>query len=115
MVAAEEQSCWLVCKLTSQAKYKDISIKNLNLQLNPEIADFVTIIDSVGCQNSNSSNIAPTSPDDDAEAEDILCIEPGETYEVLFKLYVDKIKMQAKSFIEDADGLGLGTSDQSAA
>jgi len=49
MVAAEEQSCWLVCKLTSQAKYKDISIKNLNLQLNPEIADFVTIIDSVGC------------------------------------------------------------------
>ena len=49
MVAPEDQYCWLVCKLTSQAQYKDTTLRRLRLQLNPEIADFVEIIDSVGC------------------------------------------------------------------
>jgi len=105
MVAPEEQSCWLVCKLTSQAKFKDISIRNLNLQLNPEIADFVQIADSVGCEN-----VAPNAQSENGVGSEDLCIEPGESYEVLFKLYVDKIKTDAKSFMEDAEELGLGQS-----
>ena len=73
-----------MCKLTSQAQYKDTTLKDLKLQLNPEVAEFVEIIDSVGCEQD---------PDDEQ-----LCIEPGETYEVLFKLKVGQVKL-AKSFI----------------
>ena len=87
MVASEEQCSWLVCKLTSQAQYRDVTIRDLQMQLNPEISDFIDIIDSVGCD---------TGYDDD----DILCIEPGETYEVLFKIRVNKVKL-AQSFIQD--------------
>jgi hypothetical protein len=105
MVAPEEQSCWLVCKLTSQAMFKDISIRNLNLQLNPEIADFVQISDSVGCEK-----VAPNAQGDNGAGTEDLCIEPGESYEVLFKLYVDKIKTQARSFMEDVEELGLAHS-----
>ena len=62
------------------------------MQLNPEIAEFVEIIDSVGCmQETNNA--------EDAEDEQ-LCIEPGETYEVLFKLKVGQVHL-AKSFIQD--------------
>ena len=31
MVAPEEQYCWLVCKLTSQAQHKDTTIGSLRL------------------------------------------------------------------------------------
>ena len=94
MVVTEEQSCWLVCKLTSQAKYKDLTLSNLKLQLNPEIADFIRIEESVGCETDLSDEQEP------------LCIEPGETYEVLFKLRVDKVKNLASSFtMEDVEGL----------
>lgn len=96
MVAPEEQYCWLVCKLTSQSQYKDTTIKNIRLQLNPEIAEFVEIMDSVGCNNEKDQA-------GDTDEEGPLSIEPGETYEVLFKLKVGKVKL-AKSFIEDADG-----------
>ena len=73
---------------------KDTTIKNLKLQLNPDIADFVEIVDSVGCNT-------------DAEREEMgqddepLSIEPGETYDILFKLKIGKVKL-AKSFIQDA-------------
>lgn len=109
MVASEEQTCWVVCRLTSQAKYRDVSIKNLNLQLNPEIADFVTIVDSVGCETS-STTPPLTGPygGDGSSADEDLCIEPGETYEVLFKLRIDKIKFNAGSFLDES--LNLGTS-----
>lgn len=89
MVASEEQTCWMVCKLTSQAKYKDVTVKNLQLQLNPEVKDFVKIIDSVGCE----TQVPPTGPlsgDPDSDTDELV-IEPGETYEVLFKLDIGKI------------------------
>ena len=35
-----------------------------------------------------------------------MCIEPGETYEVLFKLKVGKVKL-ARSFIQEQEGLNL--------
>ena len=92
MVAPESQYCWLVCKLTSQAQYKDTTLRQIRLQLNPEIADFVEIIDSVGCAMTQD-------PD-----EEQLCIEPGETYEVLFKLKVGEVRL-AKSFLQDQEGL----------
>lgn len=85
MVAPEEQSSWLVCKLTSKAEYRDVTLRGLKLQINPEIADFVDIVDSVGC-------------DTDYEDGEMLCIEPGESYEILFKIRVNKVNL-AKSFI----------------
>ena len=89
MVAPEEQCCWLVCKLTSQSQYKDVTIKNIRLQLNPEIAEFVQILTSVGCNEKNDLM--------DEDEEEPLSIEPGETYEVLFKLRVGEVNL-AKSF-----------------
>jgi len=53
-------------------------------------------MDSVGCNNEKDQA-------GDTDEEGPLSIEPGETYEVLFKLKVGKVKL-AKSFIEDADG-----------
>ena len=62
------------------------------MQLNPEIAEFVEIVDSVGCGHEFDEGQDPD--------EEPLCIEPGETYEVLFKLKVGKVRL-AKSFIQD--------------
>lgn len=95
MVAPENQHCWLVCKLTSQAQFKDTTLKALKLQLNPEVAEFVEIVDSIGCGHES-----------DLDEEEQLCIEPGETYEVLFKLRISQVRL-AKSFIEDSQDGGL--------
>ena len=55
----------------------------MSLQLNPDISDQVEILEAIGCN---------------CEDEDI-CIEPGESYEVLFKLDVGSINL-ATSFID---------------
>ena len=77
--------------MKSQSKYKDIRLGKVSLQLNPEISDSVEILDSLGC---NFDGV-------DGEDEDVV-IEPGETYEVLFKLDVGQINL-AQSMMEDDD------------
>ena len=59
------------------------------------MAEFVEIVDSIGCGQES-----------DLEDDEQLCIEPGETYQVLFKLKVGQVRL-AKSFIEDQEGLNL--------
>ena len=49
MIAAQEQTCWLVCKLTSQSMHKDLHLRNVKLALNPEFEEFIEIVDSIGC------------------------------------------------------------------
>ena len=73
---------------------KDTTIKNLKLQLNPDIADFVEIVDSVGCNTDGER-------EELGQDDEPLSIEPGETYDILFKLKIGKVKL-AKSFIQDA-------------
>lgn len=63
--------------------------------MNPEIAEFVEIIDSVGC-----AEVGQPLSGVDGEEDEMLCIEPGETYEVLFKLNIGKINI-ARSFVQD--------------
>ena len=81
MVAPEEQYYWLVCKLTSQAKLKDTTIKNLNLQLIPDVADFVEIVDSVSCNTDGER-------EELGQDDEPLGIELGKTYNILFKMYL---------------------------
>lgn len=103
MIAPEEQTCWLVCSLSSQAQFRDATIRNLRLHLNPEITDFVEVIDTLGCETGSSKRGLLEDGADDAD-EDLLCIEPGETYEVLFKLRVKKVEI-SRSYVQD-DGPG---------
>ena len=49
MVATQEETCWLVCRLTSQSLHKDVYVGNLKLALNDKFEDFVEIVDSIGC------------------------------------------------------------------
>lgn len=62
------------------------------MHLNPDIADYVEIVDSQG--------LIPDAKSDAEGDQELLCIEPGETYQVLFKLRVKKVKM-ARSFMQD--------------
>ena len=89
MVTVQEQTCWLVCHMTSQSQHKDIYLRNLKLELNPEFEEFIEIVDSLGCNQQRD-------PDFDSE----LCIEPGETYECSYKLKIGQVDI-AKSFIND--------------
>jgi len=70
--------------------------------LNPEIADFVEVIDTLGCETSQSKR--GLLEDGDEGEDDILCIEPGETYEVLFKLRVKKVELSRSYIQEDGPG-----------
>lgn len=88
MVAPEEQHCWLVCSLTSQAQYRDINLRNIRLHLNPEIADFIEVLDSQGCETGTQKR---GELGEETSEEDLLCIEPGETYQVIFKLNIKKV------------------------
>ena len=78
-----------MCRLTSQSMHKDLFVRDLELMVNPDLQDTIEIEECIGCNISNKEDF-----DSD------LCIEPGETYECLFKLKVNKVNL-ATSTIED--------------
>ena len=57
--------------------------------MNPDLCDCVEIGESIGC-------------DIGTDPEDEVIIEPGETYEVLFKLNVDSVNL-ANSVLEEEE------------
>ena len=69
--------------------HKDLFVRNLELMINPELEDAIEIEESIGCNGQKTE-----------EFDEDLCIEPGETYECLFKLKVGKVNL-ATSVIED--------------
>jgi len=78
MVTSNEEHCLLMCKLSTNSATRPVELCKINLEINPDFADFIQEIEKV-----------------DAIGEDKLLLEPGESFDCLFKLKVKKLDKEA--------------------
>ena len=78
MVSSSEETCHLMCKLTSLSAHRELALSMIKLEINPEFAPF---IEEAECVNAL-----------DGETIDL---QPGESFECLFKLKVKKLDADA--------------------
>jgi hypothetical protein len=77
MVCCSEETCLLLCKLTSISTIRELSLLKAQLEINPSLAEFIEEIEKVDILN------------------DSISLEPGESFDCLFKLKIKKIDAEA--------------------
>lgn len=68
----------MMCKLTSLSAHRELALTLIKLEINPDFSNFIEEIERV-----------------DAMGGDSIILQPGESFECLFKLRIKKLDAEA--------------------